>query len=200
MAFDIQANIATTIRRESGPQEIEVRWPTDEEWIERSKGWSIMVQRLGRGVSETQVDTAQADIGLYGKIRVNGSPELEAAEAQKVIEALIRCDITDVALSMDVATVSMTVMGGMKVQHTLRIPTTAEVTGFRRAAVRIMDLPHGRQKLRTNLHAGASLWAQCRKEIAGYAGAIPITHQDAAIRAVIEACEVEAEASKDEDF
>ena len=41
MAFDTTANIVTHIQREDGRKQIEVRWPTDEEWLVRMKGWSI---------------------------------------------------------------------------------------------------------------------------------------------------------------
>lgn len=200
MAFDTHANVAAPIRRPEGQRMVEVRWPTDEEWVERSKGWAINISRLGRGVSQTQVDSTQADWKLYHKIREPESPDLTVDEAGLIVEALTRCEINNVALELDQATVEMTVTGSAKVTHTLRIPTTEEVTRFKRAAVRVIDLPHGKQQLRTNLLAGVELWAKCAQGNDGYSNGIPLIHKDAAVRAVIDACEMQAESPANENF
>lgn len=199
--FDTSNEIQTSIRRADGVRNIVVRWPTDEQWLQRSRSWHINVQRRGRGVSETQVESARADSTLYVQIRQEDSPDLEVDEAAKIIEILARCDITDVSLEMDEATVTMTVLGDTEVRHRLKLPTTAQVTQFKRSSVRVMDMPHGRQQLRTNMQAGLDLYTKCAVGVEGYAnGSIPSIHRDAAIRAVIDACEAEAEAAKGEDF
>jgi len=198
--FDTTAGYQGTIRREDGPQTVKVRWPSDEEWAERSKGWRILMHRLGRGLTETRVESEMTDLRLYNKIREEDAPELTADEAVKIVETISRCDITDVKLDMDEAEVEMTVVGGIKVTHVLRIPTTAEVTQFRRAATRVMDLPHNVQQLKTNLSAGSSLWEKCHIRHENYVNGVPITHRDAAMRAVIDSCERAAESPADEDF
>ena len=200
MAFDTNQGFAVPIRREAGLTKVLVRWPTDEEWIERSKGWRITMHRLGRGITETKVESEQADLRLYLKIREEDSPELNADEAKVVVDTISRCDINDVQLDQDEAEVEMTLVNGLKVTHTLRIPTSAEVTQFKRASARVMDLPHNVQQIRTNLQAGASLWDKCHVAHGNYTNGVPITHRDAAVRAVIDACERAVEATADEDF
>ena len=200
MAFDTNTEIGIKIRRREGEQLAVVRWPTDEEWAERMKGWRITIHRLGRGVSETDVESGAADLALYQKIRTPDSPDLAPEEASKVIGDIGRCDIDDVLLGMDTATVEMTVYGKQTVKHILRIPTTAEVTQFKRGSSRVMDMPHNRQQIRTNLLAGAKLWEACHESHEGYVNGVPVMHQDAAIRAVLDKCETAAEAGKDEDF
>ena len=201
MAFDTHAEIASRIRRTEGMQEIVVRWPSDQEWIEYRKAVPIKLHHLGRGMSEGEADSSAADLKLYDKIRVGNSPDLTPEEAEKMIGDVSRCDIMDVLMSTDDATVEMVICGGFRVRHTLRIPTTAETMQFKRARSRALQLPHGRQLLRTNIQAGGELWTKCQKGAEGYAnGSVPVLHQDAAVLAVINACDNEAEALKDEDF
>jgi hypothetical protein len=200
--FDSNVEVATSIRRESGEQEVAVRFPSDDEWVARSRKWQIVQQRLGRGMTETQIDTAGADAALYNVIRLNGSPDLSAAEASQILKLLSRCEITDVDLGSGSAVVSMTVMNGEEVTIDLKIPTTAEVGEFQRSSARVYDLPHGRQHIRLNLQATEAMWKRCFISAAGYreGTGVPLIHRDAAVRAVIDACERRAEAPKGEDF
>jgi len=200
MAFDTNNGYAVPLRREDGLHKVKVRWPTDEEWIDRYKNWNINISNLGRGISETQIESFKADLALYQKIREEESLELVAEEAQKVIEVISRCEVTGVSLGLDEAVVDMTIVNGMKVKHTLRLPTTAEVTQFQRSSARVMDLPHGRQTVRTNLNAGSSLYDKCHRGHEGYVNGVPITHRDSALRAVITECEREAQPGESEDF
>ena len=201
MVFDAEAMIVTGIQREDGRKQIEVRWPTDEEWLERMKGWSIRVQKLGRGQTISEIESGAADLALYNKIRTEESPDLSQVEAQKLIGSLSSCEINDVELGLDEATVRLTILRGKQVTHTLRIPTTAEIAQYQRTARKLnVDLPHGGQKIRLPVQAAADLWEKCHRGHEGYQNGVPVIHRDVGIRAVIAECEREAEAPEDEDF
>lgn len=198
--FDSSAQFATSIRRADGLKKIVVRWPTDEEWAERQRGIQIHITRQGRGISETSADSTKADAAMYAKIRTPDSPELAAEEAQKIIDVLATCMITDVALDGDVATVEMTILNDEKVSHQLRMPTTAQVAQFKRASVRVLDLPHGRQRLRMDMQPGLDLYDRCSVETTGYVNGAPAIHREAAVRAVIDACDAQVESPDGMDF
>lgn len=201
MAFDTQAHVVTHIQREDGRKEIEVRWPTDEEWLERNKGWSLKVQKLGRGQTTQDVESGPADLALYNKIRNGNSPDLSALEAQKLIANIEKCEVIEIDLGLDEAVIHMLVVKNKPVTHTLRIPTTAEIAAFQRTARKMsVDLPHGASRQRLPMSSSADLWEKCLRSTEGYANGVPIVHRDVAMRALIADCEREAEASDDEDF
>lgn len=198
--FDTHANFIGKIRRPEGAQPVEVRWPTDEEWYEHNRNAQYFVQDLGRGVSETQPQTTQADFKLYQKVRLPEAPDLSPDEAEMVVNAMGYCQINGVALEPDQATVHMTVAGGLRVKHMLRIPTTAETVQFNRHSARMLTMQHGKQAIRLNLQAGAELYGKCVLGTEGYTNGVPGFHGNAAIRAVIQAAKEQAEGAKDEDF
>ena len=200
MAFDTHAGFVGSVRRTDGKHPVHVRWPSDEEWHQRQQSLRIVIQQLGRGRSQTDSDTAQADLELYQKIREENAPDLEADEAKTVVGFLARCDITGVQMGMEEAEVEMTVTNGLQVKHVLRVPTTAEVTQWQRASHKATGLPHNRNLIRISMQPGAELWAKCHRSHEGYVNGVPVNHQDAAIRAVIDACENDAGAGRDEDF
>jgi hypothetical protein len=201
MAFDTQTEIAWKIRRTEGEQTAVVRFPTDQEWVEYRRSLRIVQQNLGRGATETDINTAEPDLKLYQKIRLPESPDLSADEAVMLIGVVAHCNIQDVTLNMDEASVDLQVLKTFRVKHRLRIPTTAEVVQFKRAQGRQINLPHGRSQYILNLHAGADLYDKCLLGTEGYAnGSVPVLHRDAAMRAVISACEEQTEAPSGEDF
>jgi hypothetical protein len=198
--FDTHANFIGNIRRPEGAQQVEVRWPTDEEWYEHNRNAQYFVQDLGRGMSETQPQTTQADYKLYQKVRLPEAPDLSPDEAEMFINAMGTCQINGVGLEPDQATVQMTVAGGLRVKHRLRIPTTAETVQFNRKSARMVAMQHGKQMIRINMQAGAELYGQCVLGTEGYSNGVPGFHGSAAIRAVIQASKEQAEGAKDEDF
>ena len=53
--FDATRPISINLRTPEGVKTVRVRFPTDEEWIDRQRRRKIIVKQLGRGVSETIV-------------------------------------------------------------------------------------------------------------------------------------------------
>lgn len=198
--FDSSTNIAWKVRKPDGERIVETRWPTDQEWIDRSRGVFILFQDLGRGKTKNDLDSTEADCKLYEKIRSPESPELAPEEAYAYIESLARTNVINVQLDQSQAHVEMIVCGNERVRHTLRIPTTVEERIWEKSSQVGLQMPHGKSRFRTNIQVGMDLWGKCLVETEGYKNGVPAIHQDTAIRAVIMACRQESEVAKEEDF
>jgi hypothetical protein len=187
--FDANQTIAMNLRTPEGLKTVRLRFPTDEEWIERQKKRKVIVKQLGRGVSETTIpDSAEADAALLAKIRVaeENAPEVDAFEASRIIEQLSQAEVDDVVQVGDGFRVTMRVLGGT-VSHVLRMPSAKDVFEYRRGFARVLDLPYNRQELIINLGAAAALFKKLIESSEGYAGDVPIIHQAVAVKAAIDA-------------
>ena len=187
--FDSNREIEIQLRGPDGLKKVKVRFPTDEEWIDRQKKRKVIVKQLGRGVSETTIpDSAEADAALLAKIRVpeENAPEVDAFEASRVIEQLSQADVDDVVQVGDGFRVTMRVLGGT-VAHTLKMPSAKDVFEYRRGFARVLDLPYNRQELIINLAPAAALYKKLVESTEGYAGDAPIIHQAVAVKAAIDA-------------
>jgi hypothetical protein len=197
--FDASAEFAITARTGKTKVEIGMRWPSDEEWAERHRTRKVSIRSMGRGVSETIIDSGAADFKLYQTARLNGAPELTPAEASMVIKVLERAEVTEVVIDGEEATVTMQVPGGA-VTHRLQLPTADQVIKMQRAASRLFSAPHNTSQMRMYLDPTAKLWDECKGRSEDYTGAVPALHKDVAIRAVVEEINNEMSASDDERF
>ena len=187
--FDASKPITIKLNTPEGVKTVRVRFPTDEEWIERQKKRKIIIKQLGRGVSETTIpDSAEADAVLLAKIRVpeENAPEVDAFEASRIIEQLSQADVDDVVQAGDGFRVTMRVLGG-SVSHVLRMPSAKDVFEYRRGFARVLDLPYNRQELIINLAPAAALYKKLVESTDGYADDVPIVHQAAAVKAAVDA-------------
>ena len=185
------------MRTSAGTANIVVRWPTDEEWIAHNKRKRIVQTNIGRGVHTSVQDTGEADLKLYESIKLDGAPPLNTDEATYIIELIARCEVTSLEVGAEEAAVQLTLVKGAEAKHAMRIPTIGEMRRLQRLAT-VMVLPYSRFQIRPNLEAAAALWDQCGGRAEGYAGPVPNIHKDAAIRAVIQALENEAQPKPDE--
>jgi len=187
--FDASKPITIKLNTPEGVKPVRVRFPTDDEWIERQKRRKIIIKQLGRGVSETTIpDSAEADAALLAKIRLaeEDAPEVDAFEASRIIEQLSQADVDDVVQMGDGFRVTMRVLGGT-VSHVLRIPSAKDVFEYRRGFARVLDLPYNRQELIINLAPAAALYKKLVESTDGYADDVPIVHQAAAVKAAVDA-------------
>jgi len=187
--FDSQKEIHVQIRSAEGARTVKVRFPNDEEWIERQRRRKIIIKHLGRGTSETTIPNAEeVDASLFAKIRLDDGDELDAYEASRIIEQLSQAEVDDVVAEAAAFRVVLRVPGGTTV-HVLRMPSAKDVIEYRRGFARILDLPFNRQELTVNLAAAGTLYQKLCQSTEGYAGAVPIIHQAVAVKAVIDALE-----------
>ncbi len=185
--FDGSKPITVNLRTPDGLKAIRLRFPTDEEWIERQKRRKVLIKQLGRGVSETIVSGGEdADAALLAKIREEDKPEVDAFEASRVIEQLSQADVDDVVQEGDRFRVTLRVLGGT-VNHEIRMPSAKDVFDHRRSFARVLDLPYNRQELTINLGAAGVLYKKLIESSEGYAGDVPVIHQAVAVKATIDA-------------
>jgi len=191
--FDSQKEIHVQLRSAEGARTVKVRFPTDEEWIERQRRRKIIIKQLGRGVSETTIPNAEeVDAALFRKIRIDEGEEVDAYEASRIIEQLSQAEVDDVVAEAGAFRVVLRVPGGTTV-HLLRMPSAKDVIEYRRNFARILDLPFNRQELTVNLAAAAELYRKLCQSTEGYAGTVPIIHQAVAVKAAIDALEAGSE-------
>ena len=187
--FDAARPLALQLRTPAGVKTVRVRFPTDEEWMERQRKRKVLVKQLGRGVSETTIPNAEeADAALLAKIRLpeEGMPEVDPFEASRIIEQISQAEVDDVAQMGDGFLVTLRVLGGT-VTHMLKMPSAKDVFEYRRTFARVLDLPYNRQELIINLAPAASLYKRLLEETDGYAGDAPVIHQAVAVKAAIDA-------------
>jgi hypothetical protein len=197
--FDASKPITIKLNTPEGVKPVRVRFPTDDEWIERQKKRKVIVKQLGRGVSETTIpDSAETDAALLAKIRMaeEDAPEVDAFEASRIIEQLSQADVDDVVQVGDGFRVTMRVLGGT-VTHLLKMPSAKDVFEYRRGFARVLDLPYNRQELIINLAPAAALYKKLVESTEGYAGEVPIIHQAVAVKAAIDALDGAFEESSD---
>ena len=103
----------------------------------------MLIKNLGRGVSETTIEGGEeVDAALLAKIRDGEDPEVDPFEAQKVIDQLATCDVDDVVQTGDTFRITTRVMGGTTT-HLLKMPSAKDLNTYRRAFLRVLDLPFG---------------------------------------------------------
>lgn len=187
--FDASRPVTVNLRTPDGVKTIRVRFPTDEEWIERQRKRKVIVKQLGRGVSETTIpDSQDVEGALLAKIRVgeDEGPVVDPFEASRVIEQLSQAEVDDVSSIGDGFRVTLRVLGGT-ITHELRMPSAKDVFEYRRGFARVLDLPYNRQELVINLAPAATLFKKLIQSSEGYAGDVPIIHQAVAVKAAIDA-------------
>ena len=187
--FDASRQVEIKLQSAEGAKTVTVRFPTDEEWVERQRRRKIIIKQLGRGISETVVPGSEdADAELLAKLRVGDGPEVDAFEASRILEQLSQADVDDVLPEAGTFRVLVRVPGGITA-HVLRMPSAKDVIEYRRAFARILDLPFNKQELTVNLGAAGTLYQKLCQGTEGYAGAVPIIHQAVAVKAAIDALE-----------
>jgi len=184
--FDATKPIAMNLRAPEGVKTIRVRFPSDDDWIERQRRRKVIIKQLGRGVSETIISGGEdADAALLAKIR-EGDGEGDPFEANRIVEQLSQAEVDDVVQTGDSFRVTLRVLGGA-VTHLLRMPSAKDVFEYRRGFARVLDLPYNRQELTINLGAAGALYKKLITATEGYAGEAPIIHQAVAVKAAIDA-------------
>jgi len=148
--------ITVNILNEHGTREISVSWPTDEQWIKRQRARRILIKQLGRGASETDV-VGGADIDLNLIQEISGEDGFSSDDAGMVLNQLSSAAVENVTRDGAMFLVRLrTCKGAMEFK--LKTPSAKQIMDYRRAFVRLIDLPYGQQEIRTNLQAAAELF------------------------------------------
>jgi hypothetical protein len=187
--FDLEQPITVKLNTPAGEKVVRVRWPSDEEWVDRQRRRKVIVKQLGRGMSETIVpDSAESDAALLAKIRLDEGGPVDPYEASIVIDRLSQADVDEVERDGPNVRVKLRTVAG-EVMHLLQIPSARDVIEYRRSFARVVDLPYNRQEITINLSPAGQLWDKLAQSTDGYSGAVPIIHQAVAVKAAIDAIE-----------
>lgn len=188
--FDAGREIAISMQSPTGPKRIVLRFPTDDEWIERQRKRKVIVKQLGRGISETIVpDYSTDDLKFAASIRVDkDGPEIDEYEAQRIIDQLSLSEVDDVQQESPAFVVSLRVAGAVT-RHYLRMPSAKDIIRYKRSFARILDLPFSRQEVTVNLNAASELYKSISERTENYTGAVPVIHQATVVKAVLESLE-----------
>ena len=200
VVFDATRPIAINLRTPGGVKTVRVRFPSDDEWIERQRRRKVVIKQLGRGISETIVGNGEeVDAALITKVRSDPAPEIDAFEAAKVIEQLSTAEVDDVVAEGDSFRVTTRVLGGTTV-HILKMPSAKDVFDYRRGFARVLDLPFGKQELTIIITPAGALYKKLVISSVGYAGDVPIIHQAIAVKAAIDAMDNAFAEDRDANF
>lgn len=180
--FNTKASFTVCILSD-GEKQVDVRFPTDAEFCERSRKRIIIRRVLSAGRTQSEVPNAlTADAELFRKICSNGQADAwNDAEASLVIDRLETCRVIDGERTGNEFSITMQVPGG-RVIHRLQMPNQKDVNSYGSAAVRsIMTRHHIEDRIR--LEPSGDLWATCKGVAEGYAEGsdIPIIHKDVAV-------------------
>jgi len=200
VVFDATRPVAIQLRGPDGTKTIRVRFPSDDEWAERQRRRKLIIKNLGRQRSETTVSNSEdVDAALLAKVRTEEEPEVDAFEAQKVIDQLATCDVDDVEVAGGSFRVVLRVLGGT-VAHLLKMPSAKDVANYRRGFARMVDLPFNRQELTINIRPASDLWKKLLESTEGYAGDVPIIHQAVAVKAAIDGLDASFQEDAETNF
>lgn len=201
--FDAAVPVAIQLRTPDGVKTVRVRFPSDDQWVERQRRRKVIIKNLGRGVSETTIpDAEDVDAALLANVRIEGEDapaEVDAFEAVKCIEQLSQCEVDDVVQAGDAFRVTTRVLGATTV-HLLRMPSQKDVFEYRRSFARVLDLPFNKQELRINLRAAGDLYKKLIQAAELYAGEVPVIHQAVAVKAAIDALDAAFQEDRDANF
>lgn len=194
MSFDVKTEIGIEMRLQAAgglKHNISVRFPSDDEWAAYLRQKKFTVRQMGRGVSETiQPPPSEADVALYEKIKLNGAPDMTAAEAAKVLDVISMGQVQRVEIEGAEARVTLRVLTGI-VTHHMKVPNADQVSQYKRSGVRRLDLPHNQSHAIFNAQVVARIYDECGGHSDDYPNGVPMTHKNDVARAVIDEIELE---------
>jgi len=198
--FDTNRQMEITLQSAEGAKTITVRFPSDQQWIERQRKRKILIKNLGRGMSETITpDSSDFDADLVAELRAGEEPAIDGFEASRILDEISRADVDSIEREENLFRVHLQIPGSRTI-HVMKIPSSRDLFQHRRSFYRIIDLPYNRQQLTINLDAAADLYKKLCESNEGYAASVPIIHQAAAIQAVVSEVESGSGVAGSENF
>ncbi len=196
--FDAERIISVKAITADGIKKIDVRFPSDEEWIEHSRRHRLVYRNLGRGIQEqVNQDPVQGDAELLATIRQGEGPEIDPYEAFRILEELSRTRVVENGAEPDPLRINLAVPGATTV-HVFRMPTAKEK--FQLGKLASSRSADNREVWSLNYSAAGDLYDAICKESVHYVGRVPIIHKLAALQAVNTALTRALEGDEPENF
>lgn len=196
--FDINRPLKTKVPIDGEMRIVEVRFPTDREFLDYHSARKVVDINLGRGKSETDIEGAEkAAVALYAKIGKEPT-SIPPAAAEIVVNKLLRAEVASVAAQSPCYVVTLRALNLEGLEHRFRMPSAEQVKRFDGITRTIGD--GKRAEYRVDVQTAAALHRELLDSHAGYVGdEIPITHRHIAVAGLMKAVRDEMEA-EGEDF
>jgi len=164
-----------------GLRAVELRFPTDEEWIDRNRRQKLITKQISRTVTEdTIVETPETDLLLVEKLReVHEGPPLSTGEASWILDQLSSAEVEEVERQGAQFRIVLRVPGGL-VTHIVGMPSVEDMQDFQREFTSTRQIQEGRlvkQEQVVNLAAVKKLYQKLSRGTEGYGMAVPVVHQ-----------------------
>lgn len=188
--FNNKAIIEFEIPTPEGAKLAKLRWPTDAEWSARSHKRKVIQKNIGRGQTQIeQQDYSAVDLELFNAVKTEDSAELDAFEAQMLLERISYAEVIDLERQGNQYVITLATAAG-DTKHTLRVPSAREIMEHRRGFARVVDLPYGRQQIIINLPVAGETYDKLKVSTEEYKDdAVPVVHKSAVARAALDAVE-----------
>jgi len=197
--FDSSRQISLKLLGPDGIRVAQARFPTDGEWIDRTRRRKIMRISVGRGKSTTTLpEPGEADTKLFAKLLIGEEGTPDPYESARVLEVLAACEVRDCKREGSVFRVKTQVPGGTTV-HIVKLPTARDMTQFGYLTDSV-EMPNGRSEVTVDLTAGGTIYDRLMQSTEGYAGAVPVWHKTEVVRVVIDAVRAELQDDTTENF
>jgi len=169
-----------TVRSKRIGKTVSVRFPTDEEVLQRDRKVRVIRKRETTDVQGMEAANAE----LLDTIQ-EGGDAIEESEASLIIDSVLKAEADEGTRSADTVTVPIRAFGGIATEHELRIPNTTEERKHRRTAYGVIDRPYGAREIKTNGDAIKDFYDLLFKRVSGYAQntkeAVPLSLKVAAV-------------------
>ena len=181
--FDVTKKFTINIPTGDETKTCRLRFPTDAEWIERSRSLQTIRRSVGRGKAVMEIPNSDAvDARLFAKIRVDDNGvEFDEAEAAYAVRLLDSLTVTEAEMVPEGFRVVLTAYG-MEMVHVLGRPMQRDILEYSRNVVKVVDARR-QQEIKISLVPARELYDKLCKSTEGYQPGmeIPIVHKDAVI-------------------
>ncbi len=187
--FDASQPITKKVRTPRGIEKISIRFPSDDEWIERQRKRKIVTKDLGGGKTETTVSNSEEiDADLLSKVRLDdGAIENDGCEAGFIFDSLQSAEVIgDIPFESGQFKVTLRVFGDIETTHVLRMPTPKEEMNYYKHKSSSFDLGSITQSI-INLAFCADLYKALSVSNTGYVGTVPVVHQGFMVQVIMRA-------------
>ena len=191
IGFDPSAEIPVAFVSAGETKKVLVKFPTDEQWLERSRRRKLVTKNLGNGKSSSDVpDSEEIDAELFAQIRIskNGDAaiQVDPFEAALVIDRLEQADLENIEREGNNFRVTLRIPGGTSV-HILRMPSIREAAQYSKNIATYVSARFGRTEMTVNQQVAADLYDKLKQSVEGYSGdAVPVIHKTVVTGAVVQ--------------